>query len=156
MKLGDVASGGLLAAGGVAMAWHASGFPRMPGHLYGAGLFPIAIGCGLVVCGGLLLARGAVGAGLRGVSFADWGMSRRNGLAAALAIATPVLFIVLLEAVGFLALAIATLLALFLVIGVSPLRSIATAVVASLVSYWLFAKLLRVPLPRGITGFLGF
>lgn len=156
MKLGDLASGGLLVIGGAAVAWHASGFPRMPGHLYGAGLFPVAVGCGLAICGGLLAARGTVSDGLRGIAIADWVASRRNGLAALVAIATPVLFIGLLESVGFLALATASLLALFLVIGVSPLRSLASAIIASLISYWLFAKLLRVPLPRGITAFLGF
>ncbi|MBL8697880.1 MAG: tripartite tricarboxylate transporter TctB family protein [Alphaproteobacteria bacterium] len=157
MRLGDLASGAGLAAFGAAVAWHAAGFPRAPGHMFGAGLFPIVIGGGLVACGGLLVARGAVSGGLRGISLAAWTEAGpRAAAAAAIAIALPVAFIWLLEPVGFLALATGSLVVLFLAVGVPLARSLAISVVASLVCYWLFAKLLRVPLPRGITGFLGF
>lgn len=157
MRLGDATSGALVVAFGAAVAWQASGFPRMPGHIYGAGLFPVVIGIGLVLCGLILIGRGlATQGGLRGVSMADWTASGRRALGAALVIAVPVAFIWLLEPVGFLLLATASLFVLFLLVDVAPLRALAMSVIASLVSYWLFAKLLRVPLPRGLTAFLGF
>jgi len=157
MKLGDATSGALLATFGGAIAWQASGFPRMPGHLYGAGLFPIVIGGALVLCGLLLVGRGLVSAGgARGVSLVEWTASGRRTAGAAAIIAVPLAFIWLLEPVGFLLLSLVSLFVLFQLVGVSTLRALALSLAASLVSYWLFAKLLRVPLPRGLTAFLGF
>lgn len=157
MKLGDATSGALLAAFGGAVAWQASGFPRMPGHVYGAGLFPIVIGAGLVLCGLILIGRGMTSAStLRGVSLAEWTASGRRAMGAATIIAVPLAFIWLLEPVGFLLLSVVSLFVLFQLVGVGALRALAAALAASLVSYWLFAKLLRVPLPRGLTAFLGF
>lgn len=157
MKLGDATSGALLVAFGGAVAWQASGFPRMPGHVYGAGLFPIVIGAGLIVCGLILMGRGLTSATtLRGVSFADWTASGHRAMGAATVIAVPLAFIWLLEPVGFLLLSVVSLLVLFLLVGVGALRALAASLAASLVTYWLFAKLLRVPLPRGFADFLGF
>jgi putative tricarboxylic transport membrane protein len=157
MRLGDATSGALVAAFGAAVTWQASGFPRMPGHIYGAGLFPMAVGIGLVLCGLILIGRGlATAGGLRGISIAPWRASGRRALGAALIVATPIAFIWLLEPVGFLLLATASLFVLFLLVDVAPLRALAASAITSLISYWLFAKLLRVPLPRGLTAFLGF
>jgi putative tricarboxylic transport membrane protein len=157
MKLGDATSGALVAAFGAAVAWQASGFPRMPGHVYGAGLFPLVVGIGLVLCGLILIGRGlATAGGLRGISIAEWRASGRRALGAALVVAVPLAFIWLLEPVGFLLLALVSMFVLFLLVGVAPLRALAVSAAASLVGYWLFAKLLRVPLPRGLTAFLGF
>jgi putative tricarboxylic transport membrane protein len=157
VKLGDATSGALLAVFGGAVAWHASGFPRMPGHLYGAGLFPVVIGSGLVLCGLLLVGRGLASAGAaRGVSLAQWTASGRRAAGAAAIVAVPLAFIWLLEPVGFLPLSVVSLLVLFLLVGVGASRALAASLVASLITYWLFAKLLRVPLPRGLAAFLGF
>lgn len=157
MKLGDATSGALLAAFGGAVAWQASGFPRMPGHVYGAGLFPIVIGAGLILCGLILVGRGFASASpLRGVSLSEWTASGQRALGAATVIAVPLAFIWLLEPVGFLLLSAVSLFVLFQLVGVGMARAFAVSLAASLISYWLFAKLLRVPLPRGLTAFLGF
>ena len=59
------------------------------------------------------------------------------------------LYIIFSETVGFIPMAFGTLGVLFLWFGVRPLTALITTVVATMMIYWFFASLLRVPLPRG-------
>jgi putative tricarboxylic transport membrane protein len=52
--------------------------------------------------------------------------------------------------VGFIPIAIVFLGAMFLWLGVRPLHAAIIAPAATLVIFWFFATMLRVPLPRGI------
>ena len=59
-------------------------------------------------------------------------------------------YILLADLLGFLLVGPAILYALFLVFGVRPARAAVVAIVATLVIWYAFYKLLRVPLPWGV------
>jgi putative tricarboxylic transport membrane protein len=59
-------------------------------------------------------------------------------------------YIVLADRIGFLIVGPAILFVLFLVFGVRPARAGVVAIVATLVIWYAFYKLLRVPLPWGV------
>ena len=59
-------------------------------------------------------------------------------------------YVLLGDALGFVVVAPAILVGLFVVFGVRPLHAAGLAVVASLVIWYVFYKLLRVPLPWGV------
>jgi putative tricarboxylic transport membrane protein len=59
-------------------------------------------------------------------------------------------YIVLADRIGFLIVGPAILFVLFQVFGVRPARAAVVAIVATLVIWYAFYKLLRVPLPWGI------
>lgn len=151
MKLNDAVFGLLLTALGAWVLFAVQGFPRIPGQPVGPALFPGLIACGLCLCGVLLVAKGWRERGDGPwVAFDDWVRSPRRVLALAVLLAAIVLYIVAAEVVGFLPLALLTLLALFLVLGVPAGRAALIAVVAALVIHFAFYKLLRVPLPWGV------
>ena len=59
-------------------------------------------------------------------------------------------YILLADRVGFLIVGPAILFVLFLLFGVRPPRAAVVAIVATLVIWYAFYKLLRVPLPWGV------
>ncbi len=74
-----------------------------------------------------------------------------TGLAALLAVLGNVLAqIWVAQRLGFIPVSVIGLLVLFLVLRLRPGVALALAVAASMACWWLFAGLLRVPLPRGI------
>lgn len=152
MKFHDTVLGLALFALAVFIFVYALTIPPMPGQQYGADVFPRLIAVGL---GGfsLLLAWNGWRAGRPGdrwIAIADWVRDHRtlgNFFLALIAIAV---YVVFEETIGFIPLAIGILFTLFIRQGVPALRSIAIAVVATVVIQIAFANLLRVPLPRGI------
>ena len=151
MKLNDAVFGLLLTALGAWVIFAVQGFPKIPGQPVGPALFPGLIACGLCLCGVLLMAQGwRERDGQPWMAFDDWVRSPRHVLALAVLLGAIVLYIVAAEVVGFLPLAVLTLLALFLVLRVPPGRALLIAVIAALVIHFAFYKLLRVPLPWGV------
>lgn len=152
MKFNDVITGAAFVALGAAMLVIASGFAGFPGQKYGPSLFPSLIGAALALCGLLLMAQG-LRARLRGEAWlvldADL-RDRRGGVAALMIVLTILAHIVIGDAVGFLPICIVSLLLLFLWLGLRPLTSVVTTVIATALIWWSFADLLRVPLPRGL------
>lgn len=57
--------------------------------------------------------------------------------------------ILLTPRIGFLPVSLIGLTALFMILGLNAVKSLLLAVSTTLVCWWLFAGLLRVPLPRG-------
>jgi putative tricarboxylic transport membrane protein len=61
----------------------------------------------------------------------------------------------LAEWIGFIPVAFALLMGLFLWFGVRPHNAVIIAALFTAVTFWFFANMLRVPLPRGwLTGIL--
>jgi len=153
MKISDAVMGALLLILAAAIGIYVSGFPGMSGQRYGAALFPGMIAAGLAACGALLLARG-----LRekapAFEFAPW--IREAPLIANFALICGALlfYIFASDTLGFMVTGFLLLLALFLKLGVRPLTSIVVAPLAVLVIHLLFYKLLKVPLPWGVLGFM--
>jgi putative tricarboxylic transport membrane protein len=153
MKISDAVMGAMLLMLAAAIGIYVSGFPGMPGQNYGAALFPGMIAAGLAACGALLLARG-VRAKTPAFEFAPW--TREPALAAnfALVCAALLFYIFVSESLGFMLTGALLLLALFLKLGVRLSTAIVVAPVAVLVIHLLFYKLLKVPLPWGVLGFM--
>jgi putative tricarboxylic transport membrane protein len=151
MKFNDAFFGAFFAALGALILLQVRGFPAIPGQQYGAGVFPGLIGAGLVAAGVLLMALGVSRrAGLPWASFEPWlRLPRHVGAVAALVLGT-VAYILWVDDIGFLLFAPALLLLWFLSLGVRLLPAVVTALVAVLLIWYVFYKLLRVPLPWGV------
>jgi putative tricarboxylic transport membrane protein len=152
MRAHDVVCGAALLLVAVFLFGYAQTIPPMPGQKYGADVFPVLVALGLGGFSVLLIARGwrARRVGAPWIALAPWARdpyTLGNFLLALIVIAV---YVVLEEIVGFIPLAIAILLVLFLKQGVSLRRSAIVAVAATLIIQFAFSDLLRVPLPRGI------
>jgi len=145
--------GALLLILAAAIGVYVNGFPGMPGQRYGAALFPGMIAAGLAACGALLLARG-VREKAPAFEFAPW--TRVAPLAANFALVCGALlfYIFAADTLGFMVTGSLLLLALLLKLGVRPLPALLVAPLAALVIHLLFYKLLKVPLPWGVLGFM--
>ena len=151
MKLNDAVFGALFVALGAFVLWRVQGFPPIPGQQYGAGAFPGVIGAGFLAVGLLLvlvgLRRRAVVPWLR---LADWTRSVQHLGALAAVVLGVVAYILWADDVGFLLLAPVLLGTWLLVLSVRPPVALAVTLAASLVIWFAFYKLLRVPLPWGV------
>lgn len=151
MKLNDAVFGALFAALGAFLLWHVQGFPAIPGQQYGAGAFPGLIGAGFVAAGALLVVSGLRrGAALPWLQLADWASSPRHLGAFAAVVLGVVAYILWVDDLGFLLLAPLLLFAWLVVLGVRVPAAALVALVSSLVIWFAFYKLLRVPLPWGV------
>jgi putative tricarboxylic transport membrane protein len=151
VKFNDAIPGAVLAALGAAVLVAVQGYPKIPGQPVGPALFPGLIACGLCIGGLLLVVRGWLArADQPWLVPEDWVRSPRHRLALAVLLGGIVFYILASNWLGFLPAATLVLLALFLVLGVPPGRSVGIALVAALVIHFAFYKLLRVPLPWGV------
>lgn len=151
MKVHDIIVGGAIFGLGVFVATtgHSLTPPR---HLaYGPGFFPMLIGIGLMAVGALICVRAAWS--LRGsalISAPDWMRSGRAALRFWIVPAAIVFYMVAVDPLGFLATASILLSAIFVVNGVTPMRSVSLAVGLAIVVNIVFASLLHVPLAWGV------
>ena len=114
-------------------------------------LFPRILGAGLIVCGAILVWNGLIArrAGAAWITIAPWARQPRRLATFLLVIALLLLYIFAAETVGFIPFALMFLVVLFLWLGVRPWIAAVTALASTLIVYWFFATMLRVPLPRG-------
>jgi putative tricarboxylic transport membrane protein len=151
MKLNDAVFGALFAALGAFVLWRVQGFPPIPGQQYGAGAFPGVIGAGFVAVGVLLVLFGLRRrAAVPWLRLADWTRSARHLGALGAVVLGVVAYILWADDLGFLLLAPVLLGTWLLVLRVRPALAIVVAIAASLVIWFAFYKLLRVPLPWGV------
>jgi len=152
MRANDAINGLILILLAVVMIAMTSTFPAFPGQPYGPSLFPRVLGSLLIICGALLVWRGLAErrAGAGWVEMAAWTRQPWRVVSFFLMLGSLLLYILFGETIGFIPIAFAMLLAMFLWFGVRPLSAVITAVVATLVIHWFFATMLRVPLPRGL------
>lgn len=151
MRANDAINGLVLIILSVALIALTTTFPEFSGQNYGPSLFPRVLGALLIVCGGLLVWRGMAArrAGAPLVAMAAWTRQPWRVVSFFLMLLLLLLYIIFSETVGFIPMAFVTLGVLFLWFGVRPLTALITTVVATMMIYWFFASLLRVPLPRG-------
>jgi hypothetical protein len=143
----DQASGAALALAGAAIAWQSWQYPLGSVAAPGPGYLPFALGIALFACGALIVVAGGRSAPLDWRRFDDGpkGLAILAGLAfAALA----------LERLGY-RITIAIVLVYYLgVLERRPwVRTLVLTAVVALGSHYLFARVLRVPLPIGVFGF---
>jgi putative tricarboxylic transport membrane protein len=151
MKINDAVFGAVLLVLALAVLLSVQSYPHMPGQNVGPALFPGLVATGLLVCALLLIA-----SGVRRRAQEPWFVpqpwldSRPHVIAFAAVICAVVLYVALANRIGFLIVAPLLLFAMFLAFRVRPLTAAIVAVVAALVIWYAFYKLLRVPLPWGI------
>lgn len=156
IRVGDIVWGLLSVVFGGAVLLHSRGFPSLPGGYPGPGLFPQILGGLLILMGAVLCYHGA-----RPAADPSPGSSEDDGnpeitgpglINALSVLGSIVAYAVLVDRIGFPA--TATLISLFLMwklkvkLGYALLISIA----ASLLVFYLFARVLYIPLPLGPMG----
>lgn len=160
MRLTDALTGAVFMAIGLFLFQVASGFPNPGGMPYGASLLPQILGVGLLLGGVLLilgdLARRRIALGSAPLVTVDPELKTRRGLLPVAMLLVLILgHVVLADKLGFIAVSITGLTLVFLSVRLRLVMAVGLALVGSLVCWWLFAGLLRVPLPRGwLEGFL--
>lgn len=152
MRTNDIISGLVLIALSAFMIFLTLDFPDFPGQKYGPALFPRILGAGLILCGVILVFRGnsARRAGLPLVELADWTREPWRVASFLLLPALVLLYILVSEQIGFIPVAFAILLTLFLWFQTRPIVALPVAAIATWVIHWFFATMMRVPLPRGL------
>ena len=152
MRVNDAVIGGVLVLFALAMIGYTRTFPAMPGQDYGPALFPVLIGIGMIISGGILIAGGVARRRTEPwIGGADWLRSPRHVRNFLAIIGGLVLYIVVSDRLGFVVTAGALLF-----IWLTSLRGghflsalVITAVVTLAVDY-VFTQLLLVPLPLGL------
>jgi len=151
MKINDAIIGAVLALLGAVVLFHVQSFPTIPGQQYGPGLFPGTIALGFLVCGVLLVVSGVRSrAGQPWVAGEAWIRSVPHVRAFLAIVAGLAAYIVLADVVGFLIIAPILLVLWFVALGVRLKTALIASIITTLVIWFAFYRLLRVPLPWGV------
>jgi len=157
MKINDAIFGAVFLLFGVVVLVHVQGFSKIPGQQVGPALFPGLIATALAVCGVLLIINGIRRRGTQPwTETADWIRSGRHLVAFAAIVGGVAAYVFLADAVGFLIVAPLLLILWLKVLGVRTGMAAIVAVVATLLIWYAFYKLLRVPLPWGVLTKMAF
>lgn len=157
MKINDAVFGAIFLLLGIVVLVHVQAFPKIPGQPVGPALFPGIVSAALAVCGVLLIVSGVRRrAEQPWYEIADWMRSARHFIALVAIVGGVVAYVLLAARVGFLLVAPVLLWIWLSVLGVRPVRAGVVAVVATLVIWYAFYKLLRVPLPWGLLTGMAF
>lgn len=148
MRVSDALSGALFVLAGVALAWHAAGFPKTAVQAYGPGFFPALLGILLALSGLLLILRGLIQRQAL-LMVPDWARRPRGWLQLAMLPGVVVAYLWLAPRLGFLAAAILPSGALLAWLTRRPALGLGVAALSALVIWLMFAKVLLVPLPAG-------
>ncbi len=151
MKLHDALNGALLVLFAALVLWITRTFPAIPGDPVGPALFPRLIAIGMLVCGTLLILKGATRDKVAPwLVIPDWIRAPRQVAGFTIVIAGLLGFYLFLERLGFLLCAPLLLAALLLVLRVRLWAVPVVAVGVSLLIHVVFYKGLGVPLPWGV------
>ena len=151
MKINDAVFGVLLLALGIAVLWHVQSFPKMPGQNVGPALFPGSIAAGIIVCALLLIVSGLRSRpAARWFEGLPWTRSPRHVAAFAALVLATIAYILFSTSVGFLIIAPLGLAAMLVAFGVRRRLAVIVAIIGTIVIWYAFYKLLRVPLPWGV------
>lgn len=164
MQLSDRVTGFVLVALGGLAAYGGSRLPPVPGQQIGPEVFPMVVGIGLVLCGGMI----AAGVGRSYEDEAEAELARisaeteADGKPAAahhsrwweLRVLIPpallLFYFFVVDRLGFLPTAAVIVLIASLALGARARLAVPLAIGAPLVVNLIFLKLLRVPLPSGM------
>jgi len=147
----DALAGVLLALLGSYVFLAARTFPNLSGGYPGPGLFPQLLGILLAFSGaGLVLNSLLAGTLFRGAPVVK--ASSREVIGALFVVLAVVVYILLVERLGFVPLTFLILAGLMVRLGVPGRWSVAVGAALTVLLYLLFARLLRVPLPGGLLG----
>lgn len=152
MTFSDLWIGLSTAALGLAVYFYSRGFPRLPGGYPGPGLFPQVIAV-LFVVFGVALALKAIRARVRPPRLDLGTLLWRREVSQALAVlAVIVLYILLVDRLGFVITAGLLMVGLMALLGVPWRQNLLVAILLVLLASSLFGRLLKIPLPPGPWG----
>lgn len=156
MRFNDAVTGAVIVLFAAAMAAYTVTFPSMPGQAYGPALFPRVIAAGMALCGLILITSGVLRRHRTGAGWTDldpWLRSPHHLGNFAAVLGALVFYILFARWLGFIitAFLIGAGLTIKLRRG-HVASSIAIAAVTTGLVYWAFARMLLVPLPRGLLG----
>jgi len=164
MQLSDRVTGLFMVALGGLAAYGGSRLSPVPGQQIGPNVFPLVVGIGLAVCGGMI----AFGVGRHYEEEAEADLAKITGQIAAetdeadgpsawwhrLKVLVPpallLSYVLVVDRLGFLPTAAVMVLITSLALGGRLRLAIPMAIGAPLLVNLIFAKLLRVPLPSGL------
>jgi putative tricarboxylic transport membrane protein len=162
MQLSDRVTGLFMVALGGLAAYGGSRLPPVPGQQIGPNVFPLVVGIGLAICGGMI----AFGIGRRyeleaeadlakiqiatETSADDHPHSWWRGLKVLVPPALLLFYVLAVDRIGFLPTAAVVVLTTSLALGARLRLAVAMAIGAPLFVNLVFSKLLRVPLPSGL------
>ncbi|MHB2264619.1 tripartite tricarboxylate transporter TctB family protein [Aliihoeflea sp. PC F10.4] len=151
MRFSETMLGATLFILGIAVTAYAWTLPAVPGQQYGAAAFPVLIGVGFVCCALVLLVQGYRAAGSTPlISLTEWTRQPGALVAVGVTILCIVAYMLLARRVGFVPVSVVILIVMFRMLSVSWGKAIFFAVVATLVTDYVFRSLLLVPLPFGM------
>jgi len=159
VKFKDAVWGALLLAFSAALLVHVQGFPKIPGQQVGPSALPGALAVGLAICGALLLVSGlrahfgrakSEGRVTRWVELPEWFASRPQVLGFVVLVGINVLYLLVVQRLGFILTGVVYLTALMWALRVPPVRALVVSTLMTLLIHYAFYKLLRVPLPWGV------
>jgi len=151
VKINDAVFGAVLLVLGVAVLLAVRGYPHIPGQNVGPALFPGLVAAALIACAVLLIVGGVRRhAEAPWLEPMPWLGSRRHVIAFLTVVGSVVFYIALVDRIGFLIIAPLTLLAMFMAFRVRWTIGVVVAILATIVIWYAFYKLLRVPLPWGV------
>jgi putative tricarboxylic transport membrane protein len=161
LQLSDRITGAAFAVLGASAFAYGARLPHVPGQQVGPSAFPMVIGVGLVLCGGLIVF--GIGRHFEEVAEADVishtpveelaPLPAWRYLLALLPPALLVFYALASERLGFLPTTAIMVLTCSLAFGARPKLAIPLAIIAPFTINLIFLKLLGVPLPSGILAF---
>lgn len=162
MQLSDRVTGLFMVALGGLAAYGGSRLPPVPGQQIGPNVFPLVVGIGLAICGGMI----AFGIGRQYEVEAEADLAKIQiatesgagdhphrwwrGLKVLVPPALLLFYVLAVDRIGFLPTAAVVVLTTSLALGARLRLAVAMAIGAPLFVNLVFAKLLRVPLPSGL------
>jgi putative tricarboxylic transport membrane protein len=149
MHLSDRITGAALVCLGALAMYGGSNQPGVPGQDIGPAVFPMVVGAGLIGCG-VLVALG-IGQSFEAPEDTDApAMSRARKLLALLPPGLLIVYVLVVEHLGFLPTAALLVGATAVALGAGWRLVLGLCLLAPPVVHLAFAKLLRVPLPDGV------
>lgn len=122
----------------------------MPGQKFGPAWFPGIIAAGLAICGALLVYSGLHERGAVWFTRPEWIASRRARMGVAALIGGLIVYILVVDALGFYLTGVAILALWLRVLGASWRVTAIVAVIGTVLIHFAFYKGLRIPLPWGV------
>ena len=151
MRVSNTAIGCVQIVFGSAVFFYSRTFPRLEKDMPGPGLFPMVLAVLFILTGVILVIQG-IRNGEKLLKFDTAGMSASRAINILVVLAVIFAYIFLADFLGFQITSFLLLFILMKWLGVSIRGSLIMAIGVTLFIYFLFAKILLVPLPWGLFG----
>lgn len=153
MRVNDALIGVIIIGISVLLIMHARSFPALPGIPYGPNFYPNIILGAMIAAGSLLVIKGAARWKETGwISIDAWALKPKSYLTLGAIIAAHLFYYFFSERLGFIVTSVIILFFMLLLTrGPNRYRSsVVISVTFSVLVYYVFGMVLRVPLPPGI------